>query len=77
MSFLLKENDISQNINNASSIEELESIRVKLLGKKGLVTQEMKFLSSLSINEKKVKGMALNKVKEFIKNEIFKKRIYL
>ena len=41
MSFLLKENDISQNINNASSIEELENIRVKLLGKKGLVTQEM------------------------------------
>ena len=77
MSFLLKENDISQNINNASSIEELENIRVKLLGKKGLVTQEMKFLSSLSISEKKAKGMALNKVKEFIKNEIFKKRIYL
>jgi len=77
MSFLLKENDISQNINNASSIEELENIRVKLLGKKGLVTQEMKFLSSLSINEKKVKGMALNKVKEFIKSEILKKRIFL
>ena len=44
-------------------LTDLENIRVKYLGKTGLVTEELKNLSKLSIEEKKIRGKALNNIK--------------
>ena len=44
-------------------LTDLENIRVKYLGKTGLVTEELKNLSNLSIEEKKIQGKALNNIK--------------
>lgn len=44
-------------------LTDLENIRVKYLGKTGLITEELKNLSKLSIEEKKIKGKALNNIK--------------
>ena len=44
-------------------LTDLENIRVKYLGKTGLVTEELKNLSKLSIEEKKIQGKALNNIK--------------
>ena len=44
-------------------LSDLENIRVKYLGKTGLVTEELKNLSKLSIEEKKIQGKALNNIK--------------
>ncbi|PPR47593.1 MAG: Phenylalanine--tRNA ligase alpha subunit [Alphaproteobacteria bacterium MarineAlpha5_Bin9] len=77
MKLTLKESEISQSIKQTSSIEELEIIRIKYLGKQGLVTNELRILSSLSNEEKKNRGKELNKIKNFIEQEIFEKRNYL
>ena len=77
MSLSLDKNDIKQKVNKASTKEDLETFRLQFLGKKGFLTQEMKFLSSLSIEEKKSKGKKLNQIKIFIEKEIANKKIIL
>ena len=77
MSLSLDKNDIKQKVSKASTKADLEAIRLEFLGKKGFLTQEMKLLSSLSIEEKKAKGQELNQVKIFIENEIAMKKIII
>ena len=51
-------------------LTDLENIRVRYLGKTGIVTEELKNLSKLSIEEKKIQGMALNNIKLKISESI-------
>ena len=44
-------------------LSDLEDVRVKYLGKSGSVTEALKNLSKLSIEEKKIQGKALNNTK--------------
>ena len=74
MSLSLDKNDIANKISQASSLSELEVIRVQYLGKKGLLTLEIKTLSSLSVEEKKDKGQKLNFLKTFLENELLNKK---
>ena len=64
-------------IDDCNEAENLESIRVKYFGKNGIVTLELKSLSSLSSDEKKKVGQSLNLLKKnfFEKFEIKKKEI--
>ena len=74
MSLSLDKNIFLKEINNVSSIEELEKLRVYYLGKKGLISVEMKSLSSLSIEEKKIKGQELNIFKSLFEKELQNKK---
>ena len=74
MTLKLDKNGILEEINNISSIENLENIRIKYLGKKGLIPLEMKSLSSLSIEEKKIKGQELNIIKSFLEVNLHNKK---
>ena len=74
MSSILNKNDIANKIEKVSSLAELEELRVKYIGKKGLLTSEMKSLSSLSIEEKKTIGQKLNLIKTFLESELLKKK---
>ena len=74
MSLSLDKNDIAEKISKASSLSELDALRVSYLGKKGLLTTEMKSLSSLSNDEKREKGQKLNIIKTFLENELSKKK---
>ncbi len=69
--------EILKAIENATSLPELEEIRVFALGKKGSITGMMKDLGSLSIEEKKEAGKILNVVKDEILLAIETKRILL
>ena len=64
-------------IDDCNEAENLESLRVKYFGKNGIVTLELKSLSSLSSDEKKKVGQSLNLLKKnfFEKFEIKKKEI--
>ena len=73
MSLSLDKNIVLEEINRASSIDDIEKIRIQYLGKKGLISIEMKSLSSLSIEEKKIKGQELNIFKSLF--EISKSKI--
>ncbi len=74
MSSIFDKNDIANKIDTVSSLAELEKLRVYYLGKKGLLTLEMKSLSSMPIQEKKEKGKKLNLIKTFFENELLKKK---
>jgi len=55
--------DLSE-ITHALSLDELEKIRVKLLGKNGIITQKFKELKNLAPEEKKKVAKELNELKE-------------
>ena len=74
MSIKLDKQIILEELKLISSIDSLEALRIKYLGKKGLISLEMKSLSSLSIDEKKIKGQELNTFKSFFEKEIQNKR---
>ena len=48
--------DIKKKIENCKTLQEVEVIRLEYLGKKGLIPSEMKLLSKLPIDQKKIKG---------------------
>lgn len=60
-------------LNIASSAAELQNIRVKYLGRKGLLTSHLKSLATLSSEEKKTFGKLINELKSFIETEIASK----
>lgn len=57
-------------IQNADSRKVLEDLRVKYLGKKGEVTEILKGLRDLSVEEKKTVGQEANKLKTELENLI-------
>ena len=77
MSLSLDKNVILEELNKASSIDDIEKIRIQYFGKKGLISAEMKFLSSLSIEQKKIKGQELNLIKSFFEKELEIKKNYI
>ena len=62
--------DIKKKIDNCKTLKELEVMRLVYLGKKGLLPSEMKLLGKLPIDQKKIKGQELNKLKTFIEVSI-------
>tara|TARA_Y100000590_G_scaffold276817_1_gene310807 strand:- start:9692 stop:10738 length:1047 start_codon:yes stop_codon:yes gene_type:complete len=74
MSLKMDKKLILEEFKNTASIEELEKIRIKYLGKKGLISLEMKSLGTLSIEQKKIKGQELNIFKSFFEKEFNNKK---
>ena len=58
----------------AKSGSEVESLRVKYLGKSGLVADQMKKIASLSVEEKKAFGATVNEIKNAITEVIDSKK---
>jgi phenylalanyl-tRNA synthetase alpha chain len=63
-------------LNTVTSLLELEEIKSKLIGKTGLLTQEMKTLSTLSLEEKKQRGQELNLIRDDIQKAIDDKKVF-
>ncbi|HVJ61202.1 MAG TPA: phenylalanine--tRNA ligase subunit alpha [Tahibacter sp.] len=61
-------------IAQAPSIAELETLRVGLLGKSGLVTEQLKALGKLAPDERKIAGERVNRVKESLQDAISARR---
>jgi phenylalanyl-tRNA synthetase alpha chain len=74
MSLSLDKNLLLEEISLSASIDDIEKLRIQYLGKKGLISSEMKSLSSLSIEEKKTKGQDLNIFKSFFEIELQKRK---
>ena len=56
--------EIKKSITAAEDIKTLEVLRVKYLGKKGLLTERLKSLGKLSAEERPKAGQAINKAKK-------------
>lgn len=65
--------NFSDDVRNARTSRDLEDLRVKYLGKKGLMAQEMAYLRTLSDTEKKEAGKLINTQKVQIEEELAKK----
>ncbi len=68
------ESSIVAQIESAADEAALEQVRVAALGKKGSVSEQMKTLGSMSIEERQVRGPALNGLKTRITDAIAARR---
>ena len=57
------EQELLTQITGAADEAALEAVRVNALGKKGVVSEQMKTLGKMSVDEKKIMGPALNGLK--------------
>ena len=57
-------------IDEADTPESLDAIRVDALGKKGVISEQLKSLGSLPAEERKSFGQLINQVKEEVNNAI-------
>jgi len=64
-------------IDNASSLEELENLRVEILGKKGVLTAEFAKMKTIPNEEKKAFAQNLNEQKTLVANAIDTKKVVL
>ena len=69
------EKEAIDKINSVEDLQELENVRLNYLGKKGSISNEMKNLASLSIEEKKEVGKKLNILKNSILEKIESRKI--
>jgi len=74
MDFSKIEKDLIKALDSIKDSSELENVRLSYLGKKGIITQQMKSLGSLSDSEKKIVGKNLNNLKNLIQEKIFQKK---
>ncbi len=58
--------EITQSINEVQDINDLEALRVKYLGKKGVLTEQLKALGKLPADERPQAGQAINKAKKSV-----------
>lgn len=63
-------NAAEQELAAAQSIQDLENIRVKYLGKKGELTSVLRGMGALSSEERPVIGQLANEVREFLEHSI-------
>lgn len=71
---MIDKNLILKQINDAKTTEELEAIKVSILGKNGVLTTALKELGKMSNEERKTVGAELNVIKEEILNAIDEKK---
>ena len=63
-----------KDIRNTSTLEELDSVRVQYLGKKGSVSTQLKKLSDLDPSDRPRIGKEVNKLKKLVEQEIANKK---
>ncbi len=64
------ENSATEVIEHADSLSDLEAVKVQYLGKNGIVTEQLKRISSLPAEERKSFGQAVNRIKTQIAEQI-------
>ena len=64
--------EVIEKINTAKSVDIVEQLRVEFLGKKGKITDILKGLKDLSVEEKKEIGKLANDVKSELESKIEK-----
>jgi phenylalanyl-tRNA synthetase alpha chain len=63
-------NSFLEESKSATSLAKLQQLRIKYLGKKGLVTSKLKTLSTIAPELRPAYGKAINEVKDYIEEEI-------
>jgi len=56
----------TRDIEGSANLAELDQVRVRLLGKKGLITEQLKTLGTLAANDRAAAGQRINQAKESV-----------
>jgi len=64
-------------LDSVASTSELEELRVRYLGKKGILTERLRLLGTMPSAERATFGKGINELKEFISNALSQKRALL
>jgi len=64
------EKQVLQEVADASDTSELDDVRVRYLGKKGLLTQQLKQLGTLPAEERPAAGQEINRIKQLAQQAI-------
>jgi len=75
MDFSKIEKEALIKIKSVEDLNELDNIRLFYLGKKGIISQEMKKLATFPVEERKEVGKSLNNIKNLINNKIEQQKI--
>lgn len=70
-------NEAEAAIAAADELQALEQIRVQYLGKKGLLTEQMKSLGKLSAEERPAAGQAINQAKQAVQQALEGRKVSL
>ena len=70
-------NDALNEIEECKTLNSLEKLRVKYLGKKGQITSQLKKLGSMTADQKPSFGQEINKIKNQIESNVKTKKIEL
>ena len=57
-----------EDISKVQSTEELQQVKAKYLGKKGLITLAIKDIANIPPEQRREYGLRLNQIKEFVEN---------
>jgi len=66
-----------QESTSVTSLPELQQLKVKYLGKKGLVTEKLKTLSAITPEQRPAYGKTVNEIKQHIEQEITRLELLL
>lgn len=69
--------DLLAQVESAADLAQLDTVRVAVLGKKGLITEKMKTLGSMSPDERKAAGQQFNTLKTAVADAIEAKKAKL
>jgi len=64
------EQEALQAVSSAADAAVLDSVRVRYLGKKGLLTQQLKQLGNLPVEDRPAAGQEINRIKQRVQEEI-------
>ena len=67
--------DAMEELDRAKDLNEIEEIRIKYLGKKGVLTQLLRGMGKLSEEERPAVGKLANEVRDFLEKQIETSRI--
>jgi len=69
--------NVTREIESTASLSELDSVRVRLLGKRGLITEQLKTLGALEASERAAAGQKINQAKQAVTAAIEARRAVL
>ena len=59
-----------EELSAVNNLSDLSNLRVKYLGRKGIITERLKSLSAFPPEERPLQGKKINDIKEFIEAEL-------
>ena len=68
--------EVLRNIENADSLEKVKNVQVDIFGKKGCMTELLKNMRKVSVNDRPLLGKLLHKSKQIIKKKLEDKIIF-